>query len=163
MPRPAPARFRRHAAFGLALALLLPLAGCVSGGIGGVGAAGEAEAIARVNAFRAENGLPPVRRSAALSRAAADHSRRMAAAGTVSHTLGGPLTARIRSAGVTHWWGAAENLAMGQPTYGAAVTSWMRSPGHRRNLLDPVVTEAGMAPSSGSGRPYWTMILAAPR
>lgn len=50
-----------------------------------------------------------------------------------------------------------ENIAAGQVTPAETVDDWMGSTGHRRNLLDPGRTVAGMAVATGvvSGTRYW--------
>jgi uncharacterized protein YkwD len=44
----------------------------------------------------------------------------------------------------------AENLAWGQRTAREVVDSWMRSPGHRKNILDPRYRDCGLAIANGS-------------
>ena len=43
-------------------------------------------------------------------------------------------------------WGAGENLAWGAPSLSARRTArlWMRSPGHRANILSPDYTRVGI-------------------
>jgi len=50
-----------------------------------------------------------------------------------------------RSRNMTHSTGVAENIAMGQPTATAVVSSWMNSPGHRANILNPSYRRIGLA------------------
>jgi len=50
---------------------------------------------------------------------------------------------------------AAENLARGYPTADSTVAAWMASPGHRANILDPALTQVGVAAVYASGR--WTI------
>jgi uncharacterized protein YkwD len=50
----------------------------------------------------------------------------------------------------------AENIAYGQKTPDAVMKTWLRSPGHRSNILNNKFTEIGCGMSlSGNGRVYW--------
>jgi uncharacterized protein YkwD len=97
--------------------------------------------------------------------AAATHARTMGQRDKISHSLGGSLPKRVTAVGYD-WGAAAENLGAGYPTLDAAVAGWKRSAGHRRNLLNPKVTEIGIAavatPPGSRYRTYWALILAAP-
>jgi uncharacterized protein YkwD len=42
-----------------------------------------------------------------------------------------------------------ENLARGQKTAKEAVDAWLKSPGHRKNLMDPAYTDTGIGVKSG--------------
>ena len=92
--------------------------------------------------------------------AAEAQSRAMAAKDRMSHGVAGPLPARIRQFGYP-FATASENIARGQSSFDAAMAGWERSAGHRRNLLDPTVTEVGFAAvkEQSSGRIYWTQIF----
>ena len=119
-----------------------------------------------VSAYRAQNGLGPVGVDSTLMQAASAHARLMGERDTMSHSLGGALPRRMRAAGYD-WGAAAENLGAGYASLGAAVEGWKTSPDHRRNLLNPNVTEVGIAavgtPAGSKYRTYWALILAAPR
>ncbi len=122
-----------------------------------------APALNAVNKFRAENGLPALKSSALLNKASQFQSDEMAKATTMSHTIAGELGPRVTAAGY-QWSTVAENIAFGQRSYEEAVEGWINSPPHRKNLLNPNVTEVGFAVTTGpDGRQYWTNILAAPR
>jgi uncharacterized protein YkwD len=118
-----------------------------------------------VSAYRAANGLGPVRVESRLNDAAASHARLMGGRDKMSHSLGGSLPKRIGAAGYD-WGAAAENLGAGYANLDAAMAGWKQSAGHRRNLLNPNVTEIGVAavatPPGSKYRTYWTLILAAP-
>ncbi len=119
-----------------------------------------------VSAYRAANGLGPVRVESRLNDAAASHARLMGQRDKMSHSLGGSLPKRIGAVGYD-WGAAAENLGAGYANLDAAVAGWKRSAGHRRNLLNPNVTEIGVAavatPPGSKYSTYWALILAAPR
>lgn len=97
------------------------------------------------NRERADHGLPPLRWDASLYRAAYDHAREMAARQTISHQFPGESELEIRG----RYEGArfsliAENVAMA-PSVIIVHDAWMRSPGHRANLLDPRVDSVGIS------------------
>jgi uncharacterized protein YkwD len=51
-------------------------------------------------------------------------------------------------------WG--ENIARGYPGAGATCRGWLKSPGHRRNILDPDFTRVGAGyASGGTNGPYF--------
>lgn len=58
------------------------------------------------------------------------------------------------------WLLIAENVASGQPTVADVMGSWMDSPGHRRNILNPAARHIGAASHrSSGGRMYWTQVF----
>ena len=115
--------------------------------------------LASVNAFRSQNGLGQVRFSSVLDEAADRQARAMAARGKMSHDLDGALPNRVAVYGY-QWAAVAENLGWNYQSTPAVMTGWKNSPGHRRNLLNPNVTEIGFAAAVGrNGEPYWALIL----
>jgi uncharacterized protein YkwD len=121
-------------------------------------------ALKTVNAFRAQNGLGALRTEPRLVAAAEAQSRAMASRADMDHYVDGPLPRRIHRYGY-QFSTAAENIAMGQKDFDAAMAAWEKSPGHRRNLLNPKLTEAGFAAvrDKTTGRLYWTQIFGRPR
>ncbi|MEB3223790.1 MAG: CAP domain-containing protein [Candidatus Sericytochromatia bacterium] len=103
----------------------------------------EALVVRYTNEARATEGLPPLAPRPALHVAARQHSREMLALDYFAHEA--PVAAhrtpsqRVRLAG--YWAGAAENIydfrdkATPEETARALVDGWMKSPGHRRNIL----------------------------
>jgi uncharacterized protein YkwD len=112
-------------------------------------------ALALVNAYRAEHGVPPLRLDPALASAAASHSRAMLAAGRMGHDVGTEFTARLAAHGVVGR-AAAENVAYGQRSLAEVMEGWKRSPGHAANMRLAGVSRMGIA-EAGS---YWTLVLA---
>ena len=113
-----------------------------------------------VNAARASGGRGPMRIDRAAQRAAERHARDMATAQRMAHELpGGPkFQPRMERDRVP--LPAAENVAAGQRDVARAVTAWMNSPGHRRNMLDERFDGVGVASAKGrDGRLYWAMVL----
>jgi uncharacterized protein YkwD len=62
---------------------------------------------------------------------------------------------RMTEAGVK-WRSAAENIAHGQKTSTAVISAWMKSPGHRKNMLNPKYGRFGI----GMADYYWVLDLA---
>ena len=115
------------------------------------------------NAERRKMGLAPLALSAELCRAARAHSKTMADRNQLAHTFGQEqFTDRIAATGYRAGE-AGENIAMGAPTPSEAVAMWMRSPGHRANILNPRFRELGIGiGTSAGGQKYYTQVFAAP-
>jgi uncharacterized protein YkwD len=105
-----------------------------------------------INYERVSRRVSPLRPNRALTAAAARHSRDMAARNYFSHSTmgGGSFTSRIMAARYTNprgAWSVGENLAWGTGQLGtpaATVEAWMRSPGHRANILKGSFKEIGL-------------------
>ncbi len=104
------------------------------------------------NRERTAQGLQPLRWDDALAAAAREHALRMAQRNTLSHQLPDelPLQDRARLAGA-HYTLIAENVAEG-PSPDLIHASWIHSPPHRANLLDPELTTVGIAVVTGAGK-----------
>ncbi len=127
--------------------------------------------LARINHHRARHDLPPVAPDRLLARAAQSHAEDMAAGDFFAHrgSDGSDLAVRLGRAGYA-WWVAAENIAAGIGAPEKTVDGWMKSDGHRHNLLMPELREAGIgyafvAKDGGRARyrHYWTLTLGARR
>jgi uncharacterized protein YkwD len=105
------------------------------------------------NEIRADKGCKSLRVSKRLTRAAQRHADDMAAKNYFSHTSrnGTQWYQRIRAAGYPDAGG--ENIAYGFSTARGVVKAWMKSPGHRRNILDCNFRAIGVA-FNGDGD-YW--------
>ncbi len=101
--------------------------------------------VEQANGDRVAHGLQPVERDPLLSQAAAFHAIQMARHGDISHGFPGEpeLSERGASAGV-HFSLITENVAEAENA-NIIHGLWMRSPGHRANLLDPEVNVVGVA------------------
>ena len=123
-----------------------------------------ADGIAAVlNQSRRTQGLSSLNRSARLDRVAAGHAADMVRGGFFSHTSsdGSPLIRRIRNSGYNACF-ASENIAWGQRSEAAVFSEWMKSPGHRRNILSRKPTQFGFARVDSPKGPFWTMVFARP-
>jgi uncharacterized protein YkwD len=113
-----------------------------------------------INAYRARSGLAPLSSNRTLASVADLQCRLMIANGRIGHQFGPGtrLTERLAHAGGEPRL-IAENVARGQAGIPEVMAAWMRSPGHRRNMLHPRMTEFGLAQKSADGEPYWALVL----
>jgi uncharacterized protein YkwD len=102
----------------------------------------ELRLIERTNAERARFGLRPLAISRNLINSARRHTIYMCRSRTMVHSN----------------QNLGENIAMGQPNVDTAVRTWMNSPGHRANILNPSYTQIGVAAYRLGSNPtiYWT-------
>ncbi|EUC40988.1 hypothetical protein COCMIDRAFT_9246 [Bipolaris oryzae ATCC 44560] len=122
------------------------------------------EVVHLVNNHRVANGCSRLATVSHLANAAQGHSNDMASRGYFSHTTpeGVPFTNRILNAGYK-FRSAAENIAKGQTSAADVVEAWMKSPGHRANILDCALQHTGVGAATGSdGSWYWTQDFASP-
>ena len=120
-----------------------------------------------LNERRAQQGLGPLGRDGLLESASTAFSHRMVAERFFSHTSpdGGTLRNRLAAyvAGLSGW-AIGENLAWGtagSSTPGSIVEMWMKSSGHRANILSSRYQAIGIGiapgnPSGGGGATYTT-------
>ena len=100
---------------------------------------GENQIVEKTNSARAESGLPTLVIDCRLMGSARRHAQRMANAMSLYHSSG-----------------VAENIAYGQPFAADAVVTWLRSPGHRANMLNRNYRRIGVAGFIGpDGKAYW--------
>ncbi|MFD1017780.1 CAP domain-containing protein [Thalassobacillus hwangdonensis] len=121
----------------------------------------KAQVIQLTNAERQKNGLPKLKEDPEVTDVAQKKSEDMVENNYFSHTsptYGGPFQ-MLRKFGVDYTV-AAENIAAGQPTAEEVVNSWMKSPGHRKNILNKSVTHIGIGYAEDDSRGiYWTQMF----
>ena len=138
----------------LAIAAALVAAPCLPGGAVAVPRAGSsalpaAEAAVRAcaNEARRARGLSPLRRNRVLDRAARLQARNLARFGFFDHVDPwgrGPVErVRLYDPARTIGFPIGENIAQGYRTASAACRGWLRSPGHRANILAGGYTRIG--------------------
>jgi uncharacterized protein YkwD len=128
--------------------------------------------ISRTNAFRHQEGRPPVSPNPQLTAAAQDFATFMARTGQFSHAADGQ-TPEVRAK--AHGYDPcliAENIAYQYHSGGFTTEAlaqgffqgWQHSPSHRENLLDPAVTETGVgvAQSEQTGAYYAVQLFGRP-
>ncbi|WP_251054932.1 CAP domain-containing protein, partial [Streptomyces sp. ISL-66] len=116
-----------------------------------------AQVIALVNSERAAAGCGPLKEDAQLRTAAQGHSDDMASRDFFSHTNpdGADPGKRTTAAGY-RWSTYGENIAKGQQTPQQVMDSWMKSQGHRENILNCSFKDIGVGIHQGPGGPWWT-------
>lgn len=110
------------------------------------------QVLAAVNRFRVGHGLGALRESTALDRSARQHSLEMGRVGYFDHPSadGTAFWKRIRRyypAGGYSYWSVGENLVWRSPSLSAAgaMSRWIASPPHLKNLLTPQWRQAGVS------------------
>ena len=124
------------------------------------------EIVYLVNIERAQHALPPLRVNDRLTVDAKLQATQIAETGVLDHViLSGPYpTPRERAEAAGYNWNAlGENLALGFTDAPSAVAAWMRSPGHRANILAGGYSETGvvLAPDA-RGRLIFVQTFGAP-
>lgn len=114
------------------------------------------------NKERVQKGLLPLKANESLFRAAKNHSQSMWDKKFFSHVcpLGSQPSGRVKSQGYDYR-AVGENIAFGQPTAEVVVQAWMKSPGHRANILQPLFREIGIGylPRHKNRGPMWTQVF----
>ena len=94
--------------------------------------------MARTNDARAKRGLGPLSADASLMNGARRQASWMA-----------------RNSNLSHGQGVTENIAMGQSSASEAVADWMRSDGHRANILGSHSRIGVAMARAADGTVYW--------
>lgn len=109
----------------------------------------------------------PLTRSAALDEAAQRHAEDLARRGELSHDgFDGSTPGRRATRAGYAWAYVAENVARGQSTAEQVVETWLASPGHCANLMNPRATETGIGiaeDADGRWGAYWVQVYALPK
>ncbi|MCC5965244.1 MAG: CAP domain-containing protein [Natronohydrobacter sp.] len=115
--------------------------------------------LAAVNAERAEAARAPLALSPELNALAQAHACDMVQRGFFSHTSpdGRSMMDRARRAGISGICAMGENIAQGQSDVPTVVASWMRSSGHRRNILDRDFNLVGFGRGPSA---HWVQVFA---
>ncbi len=121
----------------------------------------ESEVLRLTNIERAKVGAPALKMDWELQRVARIKSEDMRDRKYFSHqspTYGSPFD--MMKAFRISYRSAAENIAAGQTSAQAVVNSWMNSPGHKQNMLNPAYTHLGAGYArGGSYGHYWTQMF----
>lgn len=121
----------------------------------------ESRFLALINGYRARKGLPSLGLSPRLTRAAAWMSADVGAHRYFAHrdSRGRDPFQRMAAFGYTYNTAKGENLAAGYLSARTAFDSWLKSPGHKRNLDNPKYRAIGISARYTTGSPYgwyWT-------
>jgi uncharacterized protein YkwD len=115
-----------------------------------------------VNAARRERSLALLQPDANLSEIARRHSCDMAERGYFEHTApDGPSMAERLKEGGARYVAAGENIARieGRDPAARAVAGWLKSPGHRENMLSPRFTTTGVGACRKGRAVYFTQLF----
>ena len=114
----------------------------------------EAQILAELNQSRSEAGAPPLKLDSKLTDAARLHTLLLANRHALSHQFPNepPLSTRLRNAG-SIFTTAAENVGM-NTELSDVNAMFMRSPGHRTNMLNPAYDAVGIGVVH-KGSSYW--------
>jgi uncharacterized protein YkwD len=120
----------------------------------------EARVVKLTNDNRVKNGCAALRTEAKLTTAARAHSADMVAKNYFSHTGQDGSTFLVRAKRAGYTTASAENIAWGYRTPEAVVTAWMKSPGHKANILNCRSKSVGVGlAKKADGTPYWTQMF----
>lgn len=124
--------------------------------------AAELELFKLTNKQRMKEGLPPLRASETLCRAARQHAARMAELNLLNHTIDGvTFDQRLKATGY-QFSAAGENISNASSA-STSLQGWMNSPGHRQNILSAEYHEVGIGMSTNAiDRRYWVQVFATP-
>ncbi|KAJ9075276.1 hypothetical protein DSO57_1037692 [Entomophthora muscae] len=114
----------------------------------------------QVNRVRAKTGARALRINDKLMTAAQRHSQDQANSRQMSHTGsdGSDISTRVNR--VQYQYRAiAENVAYNQRSVSEVMTSWINSPGHYANLINPQYQDFG----AGMSNYYWTQNFGTPQ
>lgn len=120
--------------------------------------------VAEINHIRKEKGLIPLSAAGALNDAAQDHACDMQRNRFFDHQApSGPnLGERVKKRGYQFRL-VVENIALTPRSQVGAVTKiWMSSAPHRKNILNPDLTEIGFGIATQGNRTLWVMNGGAP-
>ena len=130
-----------------------------------------AEALSLVNQARRESGAPPLRLDPTLTAAAQAHAEDMARRGFYAHRSPErqDIGDRYRANGGGLWSVIGENIStclncvadLGRVREFQA--GWMRSSGHRRNILDPRFDRLGFGIAQSGSKVYAVQTFVRPR
>jgi uncharacterized protein YkwD len=128
-------------------------------GISSPSAALSASPIELISNFRVSQGLGRVTNDSTLNRIAHEQATAMAARDVLDHDVIGSFQSRMASSRSGR---AAENIAYGHDSFTKTLDQWIRSSGHRKNLLMQGASRVGVASakSTKTGRTYWAMVIA---
>ena len=128
-------------------------------------AAEQAALIAEINRERSHQGLAPVRAHPVLGQAAHAYACETARRGALSHTGDDGSRPGQRALGAGYDYRVVyENLGLGFHSAPQAMFYWMRSPGHRDNVLAPPAEDVALGlVRTGQGQRAWILMMGAAR
>lgn len=113
------------------------------------------EVLRLVNKERAKAGLPAYTTTQSLTTAANQRAKEITTQFSHTRPNGSRFFTVLRENGIP-FMAAGENIAYGQKTPQEVVTSWMSSPGHKRNILSSRFRKIGIGLAQKGNQNYWT-------
>ncbi|QGZ47527.1 hypothetical protein GPZ77_03190 [Streptomyces sp. QHH-9511] len=122
------------------------------------------EIVSLANTEREKSGCGPLRPDTRLRKSAQKHADDMAGRDFYAHESpeGRDAGDRITAAGYS-WSAWAENIHRGPKTPRKAMEDWMKSAGHRRNVLNCAFEDIGVGVTLTSDGPWWVQNFGATR
>ena len=117
------------------------------------------EVLRLVNIEREKAGRQPLNPDANLNQAAQMRAKEIVSAFSHTRPDGRDCFTAMKEAGVSYR-AAGENIAKGQRTPEQVVDGWMKSDGHRENLLSADFGRLGVGYHVENGRTYWVQLFA---
>lgn len=115
------------------------------------------------NEIRYNHNLNLLSANKSLNKAAQKHAEYMANENQLSHygRYYSKVSDRVQADGY-RFRGVAENIAAGQESINEVMDDWMKSMGHRKNILGNYVDIGIGIAESSSGRIYWCVVFGRP-
>ncbi len=117
--------------------------------------------LALINQYRASNGKEALSQNELLNAAAQVRAKEIAKKFEHTRPNGTPCYTAIDETGYAYW-SAGENIAAGQNTVARVMEAWMKSTGHRNNILGNYA-DVGIGYYVSNGTKYWVQLFATPR
>lgn len=123
----------------------------------------EMEVVRLINIERTKRGIHPLSISNKLFAAAAIRAGELAQKFSHTRPNGSSYLTAVQNVGYPSSY-VGENIAAGQMSPIAVMESWMNSPGHRANILNPNYTEIGVGVNYEDGYYgiYWVQLFGRP-
>jgi len=110
-----------------------------------------------VNTERVKHGLPALGMDARLQSVAQQHSNDQAHMNSMGHSGSNGSSPTQRIFRTSHTWNTcAENVAFSCRSEEGCMNTWMDSPGHRENILNPEYTHFGSSVAYRGSAGYYT-------
>jgi uncharacterized protein YkwD len=109
------------------------------------------EMLTRINEMRRRSGLRPFAQSPLLDRVSQEHAEDMLRRSYSGHWTPEGLGPSDRARASGYPAGIGENIVEQRFSVDEALTAWLESPKHRRNLFDPDSREMGLGLAVGAG------------
>ena len=114
-----------------------------------------------VNQYRTEAGLAPLNLSPSLCEAAEVRAAELLSSFSHTRPNGQECFSALDGLGIPYGY-AGENIAAGQKSPSEVMNSWINSPGHKKNIMNPNFTNIGIACYYDASAPYsyyWVQVF----